>query len=479
MQSGPIVLQPALRHGNVYPVDKPPSRYQDVIGQFPQLKTYSHVVVLFPLADEVSQDSVVAALKTAIRKIVTKIPWLGEEVIHEGQGDGRSGTIKTAPLPQGVPSDRLLHVKDCTKLCPSYEEIIQKGGPISMFDESILCPFPGFPLGYDVSKIGFAPVVAVQANFIKGGLILNFSHQHNMMDASGMFVFLSLLVIVMQGKELPQTCVDQANIDRAKVIPLLDPGQPMGDHRHLLRSPTTPPPAPPPASPLRWAFFRLSRKALPQIKAAASNKAEFDPSVTYISSDDSICAFYWKRLAAVRVSNGSVDPAAVSKFSRAIDVRSAVGCPPGYMGQMIHHAATRLAYGVLASPDLTLSALASRLRADLSRAANEWAVRSYATFLVGVADKASLVYAGGINPALDVGCSSVSKLATTGPVEFGILGRPALIRRPNQTPVSGVMYVFPPESDSGGLPILVCLNERDLKDLREDEEWSAVTEYIG
>ncbi|KAG4219895.1 hypothetical protein PC116_g31626 [Phytophthora cactorum] len=148
------------------------------------------------------------------------------------------------------------------------------------------------------------------------------------------------------------------------------------------------------------------------------------------------------------------------------------------MGQMIHHALTRFSYRDLASPELTLSAIASRLRADLNQSANEWAVRSYATFLAGVADKGSLVYGGGHNPALDIGSSSVAQL-TASSLSFGILGKPTMIRRPNLAPFGGVMYILPPEDDSQYTPILVCLSERDLEALSADKEWGAVAEYIG
>ncbi|KAI8964180.1 transferase family-domain-containing protein [Daldinia sp. FL1419] len=481
MQSDPILPQSALGLGDAQTVSDTASRFQDVISQFPQLKTYNHILTICPLGPEIPREIAVGALKDAVSRIVSKIPWLGEQVVHEGQEADNSGRIETRPLPLGFSVDNILYVKDCTSLCPSYEDLVRQGAPISSLDGNILCPFPGFPMGYDVEKMGFAPVLAIQANFIKDGIILNFSGQHNIMDTAGMFVFASLLGIAIQGKDIPQAYVDQANIDRTKVIPLLEPGTPIRDHSYLLKSAFTPTPTPPSAlspSPLRWACFRVFNKAVSMIKQAASKTDEFDPSVSYISSNDALCAFYWKRLASVRVANGSVDPAAVSKFVRSIDVRSAVGCPPGYMGQMIHHAFARFSYRDLASSELTLSAIASRLRAELNQSANEWAVRSYATFVANVPDKGSLVYGGGLNPALDVGSSSVTQL-TTKTIGLGVLGKPTLIRRPKLAPLGGVMYVLPPEDESRYVPIVVCLTERDLEDLKNDKEWAEVTEYVG
>ncbi|KAH6658937.1 trichothecene biosynthesis acetyltransferase [Truncatella angustata] len=444
------------------------ARFEDVVGQFPQLKSYNHGF------------DVVTALEAAITDIVANIPWLGEQVVHECGINGSSGIIRTAPWPTDLDvANRILYVKDHTEVCPSYDELLENSGPVSMLDGSLLCPLPGFPLSYDVAKIGgAAPVVAVQASFIRGGVIINFSNQHNVMDASGMFVFIMLLAIAMQGKSLPQAYIDQANSDRTKVIPLLEPGEPLRDHSHLLKQVDLPPSVKAPPIPSEWAFFRLRQDGIPQIKAAASNKDEFEAPVTYISTNDALCAFYWKRLATVRLKNGSVNPSASSKFSRAIDARAAVGAPPAYMGQLVYHAATRATYQELGSAELTLSRLASRMRIDLDASNNEWAVRSYATFLAGVSDKSQLVYAGGLNPTLDVGGSSMAQ-TTTGALKFGVLGTPSLLRRPNLFPVPGLMYVYPPELDTGDLPILVCLNEQDMEGLRTDAEWSAYAEFIG
>lgn len=475
--SGSISNVPARKEG----------RFQDVVGRFPQLKTYNQLVLIFPCGPEIAHDAVVEAFRGALDHIIKLVPWLGEQVVHEAQDGGRSGLFQTAPFSSPSHAEKMLVVKEASDLCPSYEELERRGAPVSMLDGKILCPVPAWPLRYTEADVGEAPVVVFQLTFIKNGLLLNFSNQHNMVDGVGAYAIFKLLSIVMQGQAIPQSLIDQANMDRRTVIPLLDPDEPLRDHSHLLK-PTSPKTAPagtvephsaPPPS--RWALFRVLRKSIPEIKRAASSKDEFlDPSVEYVSTNDALCAFYWKRLASTRVRNGSVgDPdAQVFKFLRALDARSAVGAPAGYMGQMVYHAATRYSYRDLAGTQLTLSALASRLRADLNASNTEWAVRSYATFLAGVADKSALVYGGGFDPSVDVGNSSMSQLDFTA-LDFGLLGRPRFMRRPNLTPVPGVMYVLAPEGEAGDLPVLLCLPDRDIEGLREDEEWGPSTEFVG
>lgn len=462
-------------------------RFQDVVGRFPQLKTYNQLVLIFPCGPDTAHDAVVEAFRGALDRIIKLVPWIGEQVVHESQDGGRSGLFKTAPFSSPSHAEKMFVVKEASDLCPSYEELERRTAPVSMLDGKILCPVPAWPLRYTEADVGEAPVVVFQLTFIKNGLLLNFSNQHNMVDGVGAYAIFRLLSIVIQGQAIPQSLIDQANMDRRTVIPLLDPDEPLRDHSHLLK-PTTPKTAPagavepqPAPPPSRWALFRVLRKSIPEIKRAASSRDEFlDPSVEYVSTNDALCAFYWKRLASTRVRNGSIpDPEAqVSKFLRALDARAAVGAPAGYMGQMVYHASTRYSYSELAGTQLTLSALASRLRADLNASNSEWAVRSYATFLAGVSDKSALVYGGGFDPSADVGNSSMSQLDFTA-LDFGLLGRPRFMRRPNLTPVPGVMYVLAPEGEAGDLPVLLCLPDRDIEGLQEDEEWGPSTEFVG
>jgi len=448
------------------------ARYQDVMGQFPQLKTYNHGVIIFPLSDEISQESVVQALEAATAKIISKIPWLGQQVVHEGKELGNSGTSKLAPWPPRASPNTLIHVKDCSSLCPSYDEILKAQGPARMLDASIICPFPGFPMTYDESKIGPAPAVAVQANFIRGGLLLNFSNQHNVMDATGLFQFMALLAAVMNGEEISQTAIEWGNRDRKTVIPLYGPNEPIKDHSHLRALPPSQSPAKP-LAPASWMFFRFLKKAVPKIKALASDPEGFDPSVPFISSNDAVSAFYWKHLAIARVRNGQ-DPAAKSKFSRAIDGRSAMGVSTEYMGQFVYFSATWLTYQELV--DLPLSTIASTMRKNLNDANNEHSVRSYATYVASLSDKMTLAYGGPFNRETDIGSSSMAQAAVI--LNFGLLGVPKLIRRPNLVPLPGTLYFYPPEG-SGDLNLLLCLNKQDLEAMTADSEWNQCTEFIG
>ena len=452
------------------------SRYKDVLGQYPQLKTYNHGTALFPLNDSTSRESVIAALEAATSNIVSKIPWLADQVVHTGRQPGDTGTFGLAPWPSDAPPNTLIREKDCTELCPSHDEILAAKGPVQMLNGSIICPVSGFPLTYDESKIGPAPAVVVQVNWLKGGLLLTFSNQHNVMDATGMFQFIALLSLAMRGEEIPESAIEQGNRDRKTVVPLFGPDEVIRDHSFLrAKAPPAQAPTPPatPKAPASWAYFRFHKKSVPKVKALATDPEGFDKSVPFISSGDAISAFYWKRLAIARVKNGQ-DSAAVSKFARAIDGRTAMGVSTEYMGQFVYFSATWYSYKELV--ELPLSTIASKMRKNLNEVNNEFSIRSYATFISGIPDKLTLAYGGPFNRETDIGSSSMAQAAVV--LDFGVLGVPELIRRPNLAPIPGTLYFYPPEG-TGDLNLLVCLNEHELEALKTDSEWGPCSELIG
>jgi trichothecene 3-O-acetyltransferase len=450
------------------------SLYQDVIGQLPILKTYNHGTLGFEVADDTHRGSIVEALQAAADKLTASFPWLGGAVINEGSGSGNSGLFMPVPWPASASSpNSIVRVKDCTDSLPSFADMVRAGAPCLMIDGKLVAPYPGFPASYQDSAEHPAPIIAIQANFIEGGLLLNFSAQHNVIDASGMMQVVQLFATAMRGDEFPPSAVEQGNRDRTKVIPLIAPGEPIRDHSHLKRPLNFSAPAPPsPAAMPKWAYFRLEGSAVPKIKALASVPEGHDPSVPFISSNDALSAFYWKCLAGVRARNGR-SPDAVSKFGRAIDSRRAMGVSSEYMGHMVYHAATRMSLREL--EEAPVSTIACRLRKDLNDVNNEFSVRSYATYIANEPDKSRVMYGGLYNPDTDIGSSALPGADVLH--SFGPIGMPQFARRPNLAPIPGCIYFMPPEGRY--IPVLVCLRDDDLEGLKTHPEWSKYTEFVG
>lgn len=446
--------------------------YEDVMGQFLQLFTYNHGLALFKLDEGISHATIADDIRIAAAKIIKAIPWLGHRVIREGARPGFSGTYRSAEWPGDSPQRSFIRIKDCTELCPSYDELAASQAPTKMLDGQVLCPVPGFPMPYKVDELGDPPVCLVQINFIKGGALVNFSNQHNVMDGTGMFKVITLLASVLNGDPISAETIDQGNRNPATAVPLYGPEEHIRDHSWLKWSGKLPPTNSSPR-PARWSQLRFSRKAAQKVKAIASDRNGYDPTVPFISSEDAIIALYWKCLAKFRIKDG-VDASRRSRMLRAIDSRGVLKVSHSYMGQLVYYSRTFLTLEELQT--LPLSTIACSMRKNLINDNTEFSVRSYATWLSKVPDKSTLIYCGPADRTTDVSCSSMANASLL--FDFGRLGQPKYIRRPQLPPVPGTLYFYPPDI-SGDLNILVCLNDEEMEELAQDELWGPATEIIG
>lgn len=447
--------------------------YEDVLGQWPQLKTYNHGCALYK-AIGIAREDIIKEWEDATAKLAEQIPWLTQQVVHTDVRPGNTGKFHVAPWPTNLPPNKMLRIKDCTELLPSYQGLHDSQFPVQKLDGQVICPVPGFPMTYKEEEIGPAPACIIQLNFITDGVIVTFSNHHNVMDGTGIFNVVGMIAHLIGGGSLPPQVIKQGNRDPATVIPLYPSDHPIKDQSYLRVFSPVPTPLPSGIqTPAKWLAVRFRKDAIPQVKALAQDPDGYDTSVPFISSGDAVSALYWKTLVKVRVSLGA-PTSTRTKFSRAIDARKAVGVPYTYMGQMVFTVATYKTYGELL--DLPLSAVASLLRGDLNEANTEHSARSYATFLASEPDKTKITYAGPFDRGTDIASSSMAQAALV--LQFGKLGAPEFIRRPNLFPLPGTLYFYPPEA-SGDLNLLVCLSDEEINGLKEDQIWGKCTEVIG
>ncbi|KAL9611093.1 MAG: hypothetical protein Q9204_009037, partial [Flavoplaca sp. TL-2023a] len=429
--------------------------YQDSIGQFPFLNGYSHVVYGFQIPAETRRDDVITALRNALDTITEQIPWLA------GQVSQVEGVYQPCPWPAEGPRNEVLRIKECDDLMPPMEQIMKATAPISMLDGNILTPWPSLPAPHGLEPP--LPALVMQANFIRGGLLLNMVPHHMAMDGAGLMQMLRLLSTVLSGREIPAVELEQANRDRSKTVPLIPRNEPVKDYGHLRRPPGFTPALP--LSPPQWCYFKVPLTGLPAMRKMATSGAK------RVSDNDILCAFCWQRISAVRLARG-VAADTIVKFTRAIDGRTALGIPSSYMGHLIHHSIVSLPLGQVASSPL--SAVAQVLRRALNATNTPWAIRSCATVIARERDKSQLVFGGLRDINLDIGATSVvatagDEAASAVPDTYGLLGRSCFVRRPNVSPIVGTITITPAEG--GALPIVLCLPEIDMEALKKDVEW--------
>ena len=453
---------------------------QDVVGQLPFLKTYSHLLLAFPLPDDdSSREEAKQCLEKASLRLVEAFPWLAAKVVQRSNGPGRSDSFHLDPCKLWSSPNSIVRFKDCSNAMPCYQELVKARGPASMLPGSLLAPRKAFPESYHETEQDPAPVIALQANFVSGGLLLDCAAQHNFVDMSGIEQCYSLLATALRGEPFPSDAIAQGNMDRRNLVPLLQGHEAMLDHGQFLQpGPNNlPPPPVEPESPFSWRYFRFSPAKLAALKTMAAPKPTTEMNASsppYVSTNDALTAFCWQRVIATRLARRQT-PEAVAKFCRAVDARRVMGVPAGYMGDLVTISTSTMGFCELA--EAPLADMASHLRRDLAAVNNRDYVRSFATWIQRTADKTVIAYGGRFNPDTDIGSSSWAHVRLAK-VEFGPLGRPSLIRRPDFVPLKSDIY-FMPETESGDIDALVCFNRADLDGLMEDETWTAYADYIG
>lgn len=476
-------------------------RYQDFLGQLPLLQSYTQGIYFFPQRPEVTRDEIVSSLENAITKVRKAIPWMGARVVNEGKGPGSSGHYRAVPCPA---PQLPLFVLDVSEEFPEYSVFQQHKASLSLLPNARrLTTVPGFPHKVDVQpdqEVAYSTLL--QVNFVRGGVLLSINTQHNLADAGGFFLLIKAVAMAMRGEEFPVSLIAAANRDRRNAVPLLGPGEPLLDHSNQIRPPVTAKDPVASTAKARNHVFHFSPAALAAIKEMASTHegAQADvkvkdgsqnggapPAVRFISTDDAICAFYWKHLTRARGYGDQHNQGSQKKtrFTRQMDGRRVMGLPADYTGVMSHTAICTLDAHEVAS-GWPLRDVAAALRGALDAASTAYHLRSIATLVAGTADRSTITYTGAFDPGLDVGSSSWRSFGSAGGVgggggafpDFGpLLGRPEFLRRPPTLPFPGTVMLFP--SADGGCDANACLTEGEFAALAADAEWNEHVEYVG
>ncbi|KAF9895180.1 hypothetical protein FE257_000082 [Aspergillus nanangensis] len=444
---------------------------EDVLGQLPLLKTYTHILLCFPLEDDARQP-VLDALQVAARNVTQALPFLAGKVVNEGKGPDSSGIFKVARHTEWESPDyKFVRVEDLSTVCASYKEIRNARGPTSMLPGHLLGARKNFPEQYHETEDDPAPVMDIQANIIRGGLLLDIAAQHNIVDATGIFQIGNLLAICMRGEQIPKPMILEGNRDRRALISLLGKDEPLLDHSDNQGPASFPTLTLDLLRASRWWSIAISADSLARIVAEAQSKPDdFVPSMTMISANDAVTAFLWQRITKMRMGRLGT-PNATSMLNRAVDFRRVMHVSNAYLGHMVRLAMLRLSFQEIV--DSSLSRLASLLRRQVQEMSNEYALRSYTTFIANEPDKSKIAYGGAFDFTNDMAISSMAHVQLP---HFGVLGAPDMLRKPIHGPQPCSTYVS--AGANGGLEMLMCLHEEEFALLCKDEDWATYVDFV-
>lgn len=452
------------------------SHLQDVMGSLPMLKRYIVICLAFTLdEDKASRSEVEISLTDALARLAKAFPFLAGQVVMEGRVEGKSGRPKVVPLQENIQ----LHVKDLRDDAgfPSMQKMRQAQYPFSMLDSEILAP----PIAVSWSSEGFenvAPVLLLQTNFVRGGLVLTISGNHMMMDMTGLGMTISLFSKACRAEPFTDEEIKQGNRPRGDVVPLLgekyQPGPELNDvfvepraieEKNNPSDSSTSPPQPPP----KWVYFNFTAASLASLKQQASNQTV----VPYISTDDSLGALCWQSIARARAIR--LGSQVRTHFARPISGRKYLGLEGYYLGHMVD-VVYEDEVDVWSRP---LGEVAGRLRRLLlqdDKIAQH--IRAFATMIDRVADKSQLVNGARLDPQRDIVLSSYANIRCCE-LSFGpLLEMPDAARRPRMPAWPSLLYLMP-KSRAGDIAVAFCLSEDDIAKLRQDDTFMSYAEYIG
>ena len=451
------------------------SEYQDVFGHLIKMNLYTPICLCFSLQDASSQSQIIETLTKGLERLSVSFPWLAGQVIIEGEAEGNNRLSKIIPLDK---TSRLI-VKDLTHdtAVPSMDALRKANFPFSMLDGEVLTPLHGLPTNYEEDP---APVFLVQANFINGGLLLNFAGEHSTMDGHGLGQVIHLFSKACHNEPFTHEELLQGNRARNNVIPLFDqttykPG-PELDYLVIKPNATSPPALRNLNPKCVWAYFHFPSSSLSKLKSIASSSSSISENTTdtYTITNDVLSAFIWQSTSNIRSSR--LPPQTTSTFARAVDVRSCLSIPPSYLGNMSNHTYNTLPLSSISST--ALGSLASLLRLALNPSDLSFGIRSLATHISFTPDKSSISYGANMDLSTDIFFSSWAKLPCYK-LDFNLgLGYPESVRRPRYAVVEGLMYLMP-RDNSGGIDAAICLRDEDLEGLKGDREFAEYAEWIG
>lgn len=470
----------------------------DIMGEQPALfKLYTQLCFIYATQDSTLQSEIVKTLESGLVRLCESFPWVAGQVVNTNPDLTGSPTYRLQSFKR-IPT---LVIKDYTgeKNVPTLDTLKDAEYPMAMLHESTWAPCPTLAtLGFDPTQpsgdaLDPAPVLLLQASFIRGGLVLCINMQHNVADMSGQESVIRLLSKACSGEDFTHEETKIGNAEREGLISLINeegwkPGTELEQQLFSPQKPassatqapptkiTTPdPPAPPKCT---WAYFSFGPSSLRQLKHLATQTLP-EWFKGYVTTDDAVTACIYQSVLRARFRRLSHDPDCEVTIARAVDARRYLNVPATYPGILQNMAYTSYPLSRLLSMRLGEVAADMRQQVDPKKSNLAYATRSLITFLSQAPEHRSKVsFSANLKLDSDVMLSSWSKVDAYS-FDFGLgLGQPEAVRRPGFLPVESLFYLMPKAKD-GEIAAALCLRDEDMESLRNDEQFARFSRYIG
>lgn len=144
---------------------------------------YTQICFCYAATNGLSRTAVVETLKIGVQRLSSNFPWLAGQIVQHVESEDKSAVFKVVPY-ESIPR---LVVKDLTtdESAPTMQGLIKARFPFSMLKEELIRPRMTIAGGSGETSADPAPVLLLQANFVRGGLLLSIVACHGAMDMLG------------------------------------------------------------------------------------------------------------------------------------------------------------------------------------------------------------------------------------------------------------------------------------------------------
>ncbi|KAL4960511.1 transferase family-domain-containing protein [Aspergillus stella-maris] len=435
-------------------------------------KGYLRYVFPFQLQDNYDLEEVSRVLQAGYEALKQRIGEVACEAVPDTDWK-QAGVMKFQKLEGEDTKLSKIVVKDLRDSFPSsYAELKEKSFPVSSFDADTLCRRSVWPVAGER-----LPISLVQANFIRGGLLLSWCILHMAGDGTSFYVWTKIWaeecrraqgIEITEPAELPEAIWK----DREQVKkPLGHNKGRLEDHPEYTLLPFTPPGAPPKMMSLshRGLVFYFSPESLAALKAEASPANATEPSdQSWISTNDALSALLWRTVMAVQSPLETLEGDPISVFNVAVDGRQRTNprVHPNTLGCFLQYVAVSAPIRKMLST-LGLADLAILIRKAILRADQEF-TDDVVTLVEGLEDVDRLCPTA----FLDVPGFNCVQTSWTGFELYGLdwgsqLSRIESVRMPHVGVINGAQVVLPMLPD-GGFEIMVGVEESCVERLLKD-----------
>lgn len=435
---------------------------------------YTQLLWCFSAPEDSEQEKLVATLTKGLVTLTAALPWVAGQVVNDGNA---LKVVSHAKIPK-------LSVKDFNNdgTMSTMEGLRDVHFTSDMLDESNICPrstMSKAPLPNDDDP---HPVMLLQANFCKGGLLLVIQVAHAVMDIMGQTQVARLFSQACRGEKISEGDILSANLNRETLLVDFLGTHNLTDVRHVNEQPAQKTEkdeinvrmASPRKSaadvdvPLTWGSFSFGSKALSYLKTSITS--QLPGNSAYVSTDDCISAALWQALGQARLKRA--DPSSELSFVRLADMRKHTGISEGYTGNLVTSTTATTTLERLSKRNL--SSIAAELRAALDPAL----LRRSLIAQISPERQAANRNGTAQDRVNTLKMSSWSK-ADCYNLDFGLdLGRPEAVRRPIFSPVEGIVYLLPKAPD-GDIIASFCLREDDMLELTQNRDFREYADFIG